>query len=171
MLMRKCNLQDLEALREISIETFSDTFAADNTEEDLVTYLERAYSKEQLLSELKNPDSFFYFIYLDGNLAGYLKLNTDLAQTEEMGAEALEVERVYVRTAFKRRGLGKQLIDFAIETARESNKRAIWLGVWEHNDKALAFYKSLGFEQTGTHSFFMGDDEQTDFVMTKRLGD
>ncbi|MGP6139244.1 GNAT family N-acetyltransferase [Jeotgalibaca sp. A127] len=171
MIMHKCELKDLEALREISIETFSDTFAADNTPEDLKTYLDRAYNKEQLLTELKNPNSFFYFIYMDGNLAGYLKLNTGLAQTEEMGAESLEVERIYVRTAFKRRGLGKQLIDFAIETARELNKQAIWLGVWEHNDKALAFYKSLGFEQTGAHSFFMGDDEQTDFVMTKRLGD
>lgn len=170
MTILKCGLEDLEKLREISIETFTDTFAMDNTEKDLATYLERAYNEEQLRSELKNSGSAFYFIYSGDALAGYLKMNTWLAQTEDMGPESLEVERIYVRTAFKRRGLGRQLIDFAIETARELDKQAIWLGVWEHNYKALAFYKSLGFEQTGAHSFFMGDDEQIDFVMTKRLG-
>lgn len=170
MKIHKCTLADLEALREMSIETFTDTFGADNTEEDLTTYLERAYHPEKLILELKNPESFFYFIYWENYLAGYLKLNTGTAQTEEMPLQALEVERIYVRSAFKRRGLGRQLIDFAIEQAQTMNKDSIWLGVWEHNYNALAFYQSLGFEKTGAHSFFMGEDEQTDYVMTKRLG-
>lgn len=169
MKMHKCTSEDLELLREISIETFTDTFAADNTPEDLAAYLERAYHPDQLRSELANPDSSFYFIYLESKLAGYLKLNTGVAQSEEMGLDALEIERIYVRSAFKRRGLGRELISFAIQHARETEKAAIWLGVWEHNTRALEFYRVLGFEKTGAHSFYMGDDEQTDYIMTKRL--
>lgn len=89
--------------------------------------------------------------------------------TEEMGADSLEVERIYIRPAFKRRGLGKYLIDKAIEIARAQGKQLIWLGVWEHNVNAIAFYEKMGFVRTGAHSFFMGEDEQTDFIMTKKL--
>ena len=90
--------------------------------------------------------------------------------TEKMDADSLEVERIYIRPAFKRRGLGKYLIDKAIEIARAQGKKLIWLGVWEHNVNAIAFYEKMGFVHTGAHSFFMGDDEQTDFIMTKKLG-
>lgn len=170
MTMHKCTIEDLVLLQKISTETFTDTFGADNTAEDLAAYLERAYNLEQLKQELTNPDSSFYFIYSGDELAGYLKLNTGAAQSEAMGMDAFEVERIYVRTAFKRRGLGKQLIEFAIQTAVEMGKSTVWLGVWEHNMRALAFYRMLGFEKTGAHSFYMGDDEQIDYIMTKRLG-
>lgn len=170
MTMHKCTIEDLVLLQKISTETFTDTFGADNTAEDLAAYLERAYNLEQLKQELTNPDSSFYFIYSGDELAGYLKLNTGAAQSEAMGMDAFEVERIYVRTAFKRRGLGKQLIEFAIQTAVEMGKATVWLGVWEHNMRALAFYRMLGFEKTGAHSFYMGDDEQIDYIMTKRLG-
>ena len=98
-----------------------------------------------------------------------MKFNVDAALTEEMGADSLEVERIYIRPAFKRRGLGKYLIDKAIEIARAQGKQLIWLGVWEHNVNAIAFYEKMGFVRTGAHSFFMGEDEQTDFIMTKKL--
>lgn len=168
--IERCALSDLAQLREISIETFVDTFAADNTEEDMANYLERSLNAEKLADELNTDGSFFYFIRWDGELAGYLKCNMAPAQTEEMGPDTLEVERIYIRTAYKRRGLGRQLIDFAIASARESGKKAIWLGVWEHNYRAQEFYRALGFERAGSHSFFMGEDEQTDYIMTKRLG-
>lgn len=165
----KVNKEDLEVLQEISIETFTDTFKEHNTEENLNCYLERAYNKEQLEKELLNNSSQFFFIYFEENLAGYIKINMNDAQTEDLGNEALEIERIYIKSNFKRKGLGKYLINKAYEVAIENNKTVIWLGVWEKNKNAIAFYNKMGFVNTGAHSFFMGDDEQTDFIMSKNI--
>ena len=168
--LKKCGGEDLADLQAIGIETFTDTFAAHNTPEDMQAYLDKAYDTEKLKEELSAEGSTFYFLYDDEERVGYMKFNVDVALTEDRGADSLEVERIYIRPAFKRKGLGRFLIDKAIEIARTQGKQLIWLGVWEHNVNAIAFYEKMGFVHTGAHSFFMGDDEQTDFIMTKKLG-
>jgi len=167
--IRKCTLEDLSTLQKMSIETFRDTFEDHNTAEDLQNYLERAYNTEQLRTELLNTDSAFYFIYYNNELTGYLKININEAQTESNGADFLEVEKIYIRTDFKGKGIGTALIQKATELASKYRKNKIWLGVWEQNFAAIAFYERLGFVQTSNHTFFMGDKEQTDFIMTKEL--
>jgi ribosomal protein S18 acetylase RimI-like enzyme len=165
----KCNKEDLQVLREISIETFNDTFSNQNSPENMKAYLDSAFTSKQLEKELANSSSQFYFIWFDEEVAGYLKLNVNDAQSEKMGDEYLEIERIYIRNKFQRKGLGKYLIDKAIEIAKEQRKNNIWLGVWEKNENAISFYKNLGFAQTGAHSFYMGDEEQIDIIMTKTL--
>jgi diamine N-acetyltransferase len=86
-----------------------------------------------------------------------------------MGNESLEIERIYIKNKFHKKGLGRYLINKAIEIAVEWNKKKIWLGVWEKNERAIGFYKKIGFVQTDAHSFYMGDEEQTDLIMTKPL--
>jgi diamine N-acetyltransferase len=110
-----------------------------------------------------------YFVANTTKLAGYLKVNVNDGQSEEMGNESLEIERIYIKTNFQKHGLGKYLLNNAMEIAMEQNKKKIWLGVWEKNENAIAFYKKMGFVQTGSHSFFMGNEEQTDLIMTKLL--
>lgn len=167
--IKNCTLEDLHELQTISIETYTETFKEHNTPENLAAYLEQAYPLDKLERELGVPSSYFFFIYSGEQVAGYLKLNTDDAQTEPMGKDSLEVERIYVRKAFQKFGIGKQLLDKAIEMAKEQNKKTIWLGVWENNDNAIAFYQKKGFVQTVSHSFYMGDDEQIDLIMVKTL--
>ena len=167
--MKKCTLEDLSRLQEISYETFNETFKEQNSPENMEAYLEKAFNRKQLETELSQRSSQFYFVEIEGETAGYLKVNTDEAQTEEMGDEALEIERIYIRSPFQKQGLGKYLFNKALEVAMEQNKKKIWLGVWEKNEKAIAFYKKMGFVQTGAHSFYMGDEEQTDFIMAKIL--
>lgn len=167
--IKKCTLADLEALHKISIETYQDTFEPFNTEKNMQAYLESAYNKPKLSRELQTKNMTFYFIYEETQLAGYLKVNIDEAQSEPMGAETLEVERIYIRPAFKRHGLGLQFINHAINLAQTAHKDAIWLGVWEHNYPAQAFYKQQGFKPFSSHIFVMGDDPQTDILMRKTL--
>ncbi|ETP69832.1 hypothetical protein G159_04735 [Planococcus glaciei CHR43] len=169
MTIKKCTLDDVVELQAVSKETFTETFQEQNSPEHLNAYLERAYNLEQLEREIANPSSYFYFVLYDQQVAGYLKINTGNAQSEEMGEDSLEVERIYVKKDFQKHGLGKQLLNKAMEMALELNKSKIWLGVWEENDNAIAFYQKKGFVQTGAHSFFMGDDEQIDLIMTKSL--
>jgi diamine N-acetyltransferase len=167
--IEKCTIQDTGLLQDIGIETFQDTFKDQNSPENMKAYLDRAYRTEQLEKELTNTSSEFYFIYSQNEAAGYLKVNTNDAQTETMGQDSLEIERIYIRKKFHKQGLGKYLINKAIEMAVERKKKTVWLGVWEKNENAIAFYSKMGFIQTGSHSFHMGDEEQTDFILTKTL--
>ncbi|MGV3464872.1 MAG: GNAT family N-acetyltransferase [Heyndrickxia sp.] len=167
--IKQCTLQDLRELQEISYETFYETFKDQNSPENMNAYLEKAFNIKQLEKELSNISSQFFFIYFHHEVAGYLKINTDDAQSEVMGSESLEIERIYIKSEFQKHGLGKCLLNKALEIAIEKNKQKIWLGVWEENENAIAFYKKMGFVQTGAHSFYMGDEEQTDLIMMKTL--
>jgi diamine N-acetyltransferase len=162
----KCTLGDLHKLQEISFETFNDTFKEQNTPENMNAYLEKAFNLKQLEDELSNPSSEFFFVFFNNELAGYLKVNINDAQSEDMGNEALEVERIYIKSNFQKHGLGKYLLNTAVEMAKVHNKTKIWLGVWEKNENAIAFYKKVGFIEVGAHCFYMGDEEQIDIIMS-----
>lgn len=167
--IKKCTLEDSRKLQEVSYETFNETFKDQNSPENMNVYLEKAFNLKQLEKELLNTSSHFFFVYLNDEIAGYLKVNTDDAQSEKMGDESLEIERIYIKNKFQKHGLGKYLLNKAMEIALECNKSKTWLGVWDQNENAIAFYKKMGFVQTGAHSFYMGDEEQIDLIMTKTL--
>lgn len=167
--IKKCTIEDVCILQEISYETFNETFKQQNSPENMKAYLERAFNLKQLEKELSNISSQFFFVYFNDEVAGYLKVNINDAQSEEMSDESLEIERIYIKNKFQKHGLGKYLLNKAMEIAMERNKKKIWLGVWEKNENAIAFYKKMGFVRTGSHSFYMGDEEQMDFIMTKTL--
>ena len=89
--------------------------------------------------------------------------------SENTFSNSLEIERIYILPAHKRKGLGKKLIHFASQYGKDSGVETIWLGVWEKNEPALHFYKNLGFCITGEHSFMLGQDKQTDYLMTTQI--
>jgi diamine N-acetyltransferase len=167
--IKKCTIEDLHTLQVIGYETFNDTFKHQNSSENMEAYLERAFNLKQLEKELSTISSEFFFVYFKNEVAGYLKVNINEAQTEDMNDESLEIERIYIRKSFQMHGLGKYLINKALEMAIEKNKMKVWLGVWEKNENAIAFYEKMGFVKTGSHSFYMGDEEQIDYIMTKTL--
>lgn len=167
--LRKCTMDDFNVLRELAIGTYYETFAHLNTKEDMEAYLEDAFNTEKFADELKDSNSEFYFLYCDGKIAGYLKLNEAPSQTDVNDEKSLEIERIYIASDFQEKGLGNYLMEKAISVASKRNKQYLWLGVWEKNEKAICFYKKNGFFEVGTHSFFMGDDEQTDYIMRKDL--
>lgn len=166
--IRACKLEDIEVLQQISYETFNETFRDQNSPENIDHYLEKSFNIPQLEKELINPSSQFFFAYIDHDLAGYLKINTDQAQSEAISEDSLEIERIYIKQSFQKHGVGKRLFHHALQIAQQQDKQQIWLGVWEKNEKAIAFYQKIGFVPTGQHSFYMGDEQQTDLIMTKR---
>lgn len=139
--IKKCTVEDLGSLQGISVETFNETFSNQNSTENMKAYLDRAFNLKQLEKELSDSSSEFYFIYFNEEIAGYLKVNTDDAQSEVMGNDSLEIERIYIRKKFHKQGLGQYLINKAIEIAIQCNKEKIWLGVWEKIRTPLAFMK------------------------------
>ena len=160
---------DVEKLQKVSRETFKATFDPYTAPNDMVRFLEEDYETVKLVKEIENPNSRFYFLMVQNEIAGYLKINVGDAQTEHLRENALEVERIYLRSSFQHRGLGNVLLDFAEKTAREEDKDYMWLGVYEKNVPAQHFYKRHGFSKVSQHTFQVGSDPQTDWLLVKKL--
>lgn len=167
--VEKIRLDEVDKLERLSRLTFTETFGEGNTEEDLKEFLDKNYNQVQLLSELKNPHSEFYFLRVDEEIAGYLKVNEASAQTESVADNALEIQRIYLTSQFQHQGLGSVLIKFAEKVAQQKNKDLIWLGVYEKNFNAQAFYEKHGYKRHGEHVFIVGNDRQIDYILTKKM--
>lgn len=169
IIINKASAEDVEIVQSLGRQTFSETFAEDNTEEAMKKYLEESFNTEKIKSELNNPDSFFYIAWEEDNPVGYLKVNSGEAQTELQDDTALEIERIYVKKSHHGKKVGQLLYNQALETAGQLGKSYLWLGVWEKNLRALQFYRKNGFVEFDKHIFRLGEEEQTDLMMKKVL--
>jgi len=167
--IKEVTLNDIARLQKIGRQTFYETFIVWNTEENLKIYLDEKFSVEKLSAELNNKYSEFYFAILDNKVIGYLKINTGQAQTELKDDKALEIERIYVLKEFHGTKVGQSLYNKAIRIARQKNAEYVWLGVWENNFRAIAFYRKNGFIGFDKHVFKMGNANQTDLMMKQIL--
>ena len=164
-----CTKADVPTLCELGRQTFSETFAGTNTAQDMREYLDKNFNESQVLQELTNPASHFFIAWVKGTATAYLKINEPPAQTEKGYPNSLEIHRLYVLKAYKGRRVGSALMGRALNCAREKRFSQVWLGVWEHNEPALRFYRKFGFEVTGKHVFMLGQDLQTDLLLTRKL--
>lgn len=167
--LSKVKPQDLEVLLTFAKDVFIEAFGGLNTKENMDEYTQQAFTKQQLNSEISNPNSTFYFASHNGQKIGYLKVNTAEAQTEQIGEHALEIERIYVVKKYYGQGVGKLLFQKALNIGKQLNVDCIWLGVWEENRRAIRFYEKNGFTAFDKHFFMLGDDEQTDIMMKLNL--
>lgn len=164
-MVRRVKADEIESLQLISRRTFYETFWMSNSRQDMIDYLENSLSLEALSRELENPNSEFYFLFLDAESAtdfepaAYLKLNF----------LNVELERIYVLSKFQCKGIGRYLLDFSIQLALSRRAPILWLGVWERNYNAIDFYKQNNFQEFGKHTFRLGQDLQTDILMQKIL--
>ncbi|MBT8211109.1 MAG: GNAT family N-acetyltransferase [Eudoraea sp.] len=161
----KCKDTHLNDLLSISEQTFRDAFESVNNPEDFQQYIQTAFNKEQLRNELGTAGSSFYFLYVDGRLAGYFKTNEHEAQTEIKDPQALELERIYVLPGYQGKGHGQFMLEWVKSQARSLGKQYLWLGVWKQNTDAVRFYESCGFSIFGEHPYYIGKDRQMDWLM------
>lgn len=162
-------LDELFALASIGEKTFRQTFASSNDPKEFEAYLDKAFAHEQLSLEISDPEASFFFAKVNGEIVGYLKTNRGRAQTEKVGGQTLEIERIYVDADVQGSGLGKALFEHALEEAKAIGVDAIWLGVWEENPKAIEFYTRQGFRAFGEHEFRIGNDVQRDILMRREF--
>ena len=162
---------DLEELVALSIRTFSDAFKHQNTTENFNDYINANLTSKKLTQELNNPNSEFYFAKFNNETIGYVKLNFNEAQSDLKEKKGMELERIYVLQDFQGNNLGKRLLDFTITQAKQRKLTYIWLGVWDNNLRAFAFYKRNGFIISGSHPFYLGSDCQTDLIMKLEISE
>jgi len=163
--IRLIDIQSVEVLQRLAHQTFFETFAEVNSPENMQKYLDENLSIEMLSKELTNKASQFYIAFDEEKPVGYLKVNSGDAQTELKDERGLELERIYVLKDFQGMSIGYLLFEKARSIFLAGNYDYLWLGVWEHNTKALNFYRKLGFIEFDKHIFKLGDEEQTDLMM------
>lgn len=167
--IRPANVTNVAALRNLSISTFTDSFGYANRQENMDQYIAAAMSIEQLTHELNDTGSKFFLLYIDDSLCGYTKLRITERPEGLNATNPIEIERIYVAKEYHGRKAGAALMQYCIDYAIANGHDTIWLGVWEHNQKAIDFYIRWGFTFFGSHIFMLGPDAQTDVLMKKEL--
>ncbi len=169
LIIRPGKADDAGLLAELGTRTFSETFAADNTLEDMAAYLASAFSAEQQAAELADPDCFFQVAETNGVAVGYAMLRSGNVLDGVTGDMPIELVRLYVSRESLGSGVGAALMQACIGEAKQRGYRTLWLGVWEHNHRAHAFYRKWKFHDVGTHVFHLGEDLQTDILMQRSI--
>jgi len=153
---------DAAAIAAFAERTFRDTFAADNNPDDLEAYIAKAYGQAQQRREIESG-TITLMVESDGELVAYAQLIRRVSSPHG----DVEIARFYVDKAHHGRGIAQMLMEAAVKTARELGGTRLWLGVWERNWRAIAFYVKCGFQDVGSQPFLLGSDLQTDRVMAR----
>jgi diamine N-acetyltransferase len=169
IIIRRSNFEDTAAMRDVAIGSYTDTFADSNTPENMEAFFTESYSLSKLQDEYYEPLSVLYLACDGEKVVGFLRLRVNDEVKNELGENTIELQRLYIDTAYHGKQIGKHLMEKALIYARENRYDWIWLGVWERNFNAQHFYTKWGFEKFGEHVFQMGDDPQIDWLLKKKL--
>jgi diamine N-acetyltransferase len=167
---RRAELADAAALAVFGARAFTETYRAFNTPDDMRRYLATAYGVEQQSRELADRAMITVLAESEKGLVGYVQLRRKDAPPCVSHDAPVEIYRFYVDAAAHGTGVAQKLMGHAMSAARELGGRHLWLGVWERNARARAFYMKSGFTDVGTQVFELGSDKQTDRVLVKPLG-
>ena len=167
--IRRASAVDAATLAALAERTFHDTFTEVNTPENMAAHAAASYGIDKQRAEIESDRVRTLLMELDSVVVGYAQLRNGHAPDCVSAENAVELWRFYIDRSGIGRGLAQRLMEAVVAEATEWNGRALWLGVWEHNPRAIAFYRKCGFVEVGAHVFRLGDDAQTDLIMQREL--
>jgi ribosomal protein S18 acetylase RimI-like enzyme len=169
--IRPASEDDADRLAKLAERTFRDTFAADNAPADMEAYVAESLSLDRVRAELADSKTTFLLAFIGdaGEPAGYAKLRSGTPDPSVTGDDPIELERLYVDRRMIGQRVGAALMRGCLNFAQSAGFQTIWLGVWERNTHAIAFYERWGFEAVGDHVFRLGSDNQRDLIMQRSV--
>lgn len=167
--IRRAAPADAAPLAELAARIFVDTFGADTAPDDLAAHVAKSYGARQQSEEIANPELVTLVAEAGGALVAFAQVLRHPPPECVTGEAPVEIVRFYVDRSWQGRGLAHRLMADARDAARELGGRSLWLGVWERNGRAIAFYEKEGFHDVGSHDFWVGSDCQTDRLMAGPL--
>lgn len=169
VLIRRVTQADLGLLQDLSVRTFREAFESFYTTNDFAAFLQEAFHPEKLARELADPAFTFIFAEQEAKPIGYAVLRQGLAEACVLGPNPIELGRIYTLQQALGKGVGPALLEACIGIAKGKGARTLWLGVWEKNPRALAFYARHGFRDVGFHHFLVGSQVDVDRILVKDL--
>jgi ribosomal protein S18 acetylase RimI-like enzyme len=167
--IRRATTSDAALLADLAARTFAEAFGPDNSPEDLALHLAEAYGVPQQTAELENPAVTSLFIEVDLSVAGYAQLRRGPAPPCVAARSPIELWRFYVDRPWQGQGVAQELMRAVESVGVAGAHDVLWLGVWERNPRARAFYRKSGFVDVGSQVYVVGTDAQTDRVMARPL--
>ena len=167
--IRIATAADAEMLTEFARRTFHDAFAPMNSPENMEAYMSQNFTSRIFSAQLADRRAIFLIAEIETTLAAFAKLYDGDVPDCVGGFAPVEIERFYVDRQFHGMGVAQTLMQACFDRARQSGHETVYLGVWENNHRAIAFYRKCGFDVVGSHVFQMGDEAQNDLLMEKRL--
>ena len=169
--IRRATREDAAVLADLGARLFEQTFGAMNTPEDMQAYLPGAFSAEVQAAEIADPHRVTFMAFdVAGSAVGYAMLRRGSRADGVVAERPVEIQRIYADRRLHGSGLGPALMDSCIDQAQAWQGDVLWLGVWQENPRAIAFYKRTGFVVVGVQDFTLGSDVQHDFIMARPLG-
>lgn len=161
---------DAPSLAILAERTFRDAFGARNSPGNMDLHCSRVFGPDIQLREIGERGLVTTLADDAGGLVGFSQLRIGKVSPAVKAGRPAELNRLYVVVEQHGRGVGRALVKQALTDAARAGCDVLWLGVWEHNAKAMAFYKRLGFEIVGTQAFMLGEERQRDLVMSIAVG-
>jgi diamine N-acetyltransferase len=140
---------------------FRDAFGDSNDPAQMDAYCGDHYSEAIQRDELVDPEILVLFLEDEGGVVAYAQLRLRVPESE--------IWRFYVDRSQHGRGVAQGMMEEALEACREAGASEVVLAVWEHNPRAVAFYRKSGFEVVGEQPFILGEERQRDLVMRRAL--
>jgi ribosomal protein S18 acetylase RimI-like enzyme len=169
IVIRRATDDDAQRLAEFARRTFVETFGADNTAEDMAIHVATSFGPTVQLREIRDSAMITLLTELGPTPAGFAQVRQGPPPACVSGDSPVELLRFYVDRPFHGRGIAQALMRAVEQVARELGARTLWLGVWERNPRAIAFYTKCGFVDVGEHAVIFGTEAQTDRVMARAL--
>jgi ribosomal protein S18 acetylase RimI-like enzyme len=167
--VRRATVADAPTVAMLAERTFREAFAAQNPPDEMDRHCREHFGDAIQAREIADEGCSTLLLEADGQPAGFAQLRWDATPDCVAGAAPGEIQRFYLLRAFHGAGLAATLMDACFEALRHRGSDVAWLGVWEENPRAIAFYRKHGFAEAGRKVFLLGDEAQRDLVMVKPL--
>jgi ribosomal protein S18 acetylase RimI-like enzyme len=165
--VRVCGPGDEQALALIGQATFLEAFAGVLSADDILLHCATQHTPDIYKEWLANPRARTWIAEIEpGNApVGYLVVAPASLPLRDLREDDAEVKRIYLLHRVQGTGVGGRLMKEAVAFAAQAGSRRLLLGVYEKNQRAIAFYERFGFKRVGTRRFRVGHNEYDDLIL------
>lgn len=170
LVYRNVAASDQDSLPPMARRVFTQTFAHLFDPAAFSAFCDSAYGENgSMKADLLDSRIRWRIAEVQGEPVGYAKLRPLAAPAPAPAPGALELQQIYVAPEWHGKGVAKELLDWCVSSARQLGSTELYLTVFDHNEKAKAFYSKNGFREVGRCIFTLGGRDYDDRVWLRPL--